>query len=117
MAAKRKISIKANLVWRDRLHSCEVNIVFLDNAGIQRVEVHDKDNLVVKLTLRVEHKATFVLVPLVLALVLILDALSGAIFGRDIRFVSFFSVLFGRNSSLFAPCLVRDDIFEPVELM
>jgi len=109
----QKNSINANLVWWDRLNSCEVNIVFLDNAGIQRVEVHDKDNLVIKLSLRIEHKATFIFV----LLVLVLGALSGAILRRDFRFIRFFRVLLGRNSSLFPPRLVRDDIFEPVELM
>ena len=110
-----KNSINANLVWRDRLNSCEVNIVFLDNAGIQRVEVHDKDNLVVKLSLRVEYKATFVLV--LLLVVLVLAALSDAIFGRNIRIFRIFRILLGRNSSLFPPCLVWDNIFEFVELM
>jgi hypothetical protein len=108
-------SIRANLVWRDGLNSCEVNIVLLDNAGVQRVEVHNKDNLVVKLSLRFEHKATFVLVLLVP--ILALRALPCAIFGHDIRLVPFFCVLLDRSRSLFSPGLVRDDIFEPVELV
>jgi hypothetical protein len=110
-----KASIRANFVWWDRLDSCKVNIVFLDNAGVQRVEVHNKDNLVVKLSLRFEHKATFVFILLVL--VLTLSAFSGAIFKRDICLMHFFRVLLGRNSGLFPPELVRDDIFELVELM
>ena len=97
------------------MNSCEVDIVFLDNAGIQRVEVHDKDNLVVKLTLRFEHKTTFVLVLLIL--ILVLGALSGTVFERDIGLISFFRVLPGRDRRFFSPCLVWDDIFEPVELM
>ncbi len=111
----KELSIRTNSVWWDRLDSREVNVVFLDNAGVQRVEVHDKDNLVVKLSLRFEHKATFVLIPVVL--VLVLGAFSGAVFRRHICLMSFFRVLLGSNSGLFPPGLVRDDIFELVELM
>ena len=35
-----------NLIVVILLHSCEVDIEFLDDAGIQRVKVHDKDKLV-----------------------------------------------------------------------
>jgi len=110
----KKTSIRTNFVWWDRLDGCEVNIIFLNNAGVQRVEVHNKDKFVVKLSLRFEHKATFVLIPIVL--VLVLGALSGAIFRRNICFMSF-RVLLGRSSGLFPPGLVRNDIFELVELM
>lgn len=97
------------------MDSCEVNIVFLDNAGIQRVEVHNKDKFVVKLSLRFEHKATLVLIPVIL--VLVLGALSGTVFRLDICLMSFFRVLLGRYSGLFSPGLVRDHIFELVKLM
>ena len=110
-----KPSIRTNFVWWDRLDSREVNIVFLDNAGVQRVEVHNKDNLVVKLSLRFKHKATFELIPVVL--VLVLGALYGAVFRRYICFTTFFRVLLGSNSGLFSPGFVRDDIFELVELV
>jgi hypothetical protein len=109
-----KCSIRTNLVWRNRLDGCEVNIVFLNNAGVQRVEVHNKDKFVVQLSLGFEHKATFVLILIIF--VLILGALSSAVLRRDICFMSF-RVLLGRNSGLFSPSLVRDDIFEFVELM
>ena len=99
------------------MDSREVNIVFLNNAGIKRVEVHNKDNLVVELSLRFEHKATFVLIPVVLVLALVLGALSGAVFRRYICLMTFFRVLLGGNSGLFPPGLVRDDIFEFVELV
>ena len=95
------------------MDSREVNIVFLNNAGIKRVEVHNKDNLVVKLSHRFEHKVTFVLRPVVLVLVLVLGALSSAVSRRYICLISF-CLLLGSNSGLFPPGLVRDDIFELV---
>lgn len=46
----------------DSLYGREINVVLLDNARIQRVEIHDQDILVPKATLWLKHQTTFVLV-------------------------------------------------------
>lgn len=84
--------------------SGEVDIVLLDDTWVQRVEVHDKDILVPKPSLRLEDQASLVLVPL------------------RFRHDSCGAVLilgFGLHCSggLLAPCLIRADVLEAMELV
>ena len=37
---------KTYLIIFDRLDCCEIDVVLLDDTGIQRVEVHDEDVLI-----------------------------------------------------------------------
>jgi hypothetical protein len=48
----------------DLVYRCEIDVVLLDNARIQGIEVHDQDILIPQAPPRLEHKATFVLIPL-----------------------------------------------------
>ena len=51
----------------DLFNSCEVNIVLLNDRGVQRIEVHDQNVFVPQTTFRFENQTTFVLVFLVFA--------------------------------------------------
>lgn len=87
------------------IHSRKVDIIFLNNAWVERIEIHDEDKLIPKTTLRLKHKTTLVLVPL---------AFRGLL--RRVRIIVISLQLDGCCCFL-APCLVRADILQAVKFM
>jgi hypothetical protein len=86
-----------------RLNSRKINIILLDDARIQRVEVHDKDELVPKATLRLEHQTTLIFVSLALRLLPRIHIVVVLRLDRGLGFLT--------------PLLVRTDILQSVELV
>jgi hypothetical protein len=89
---------------RSRYHSGEVDVILLDNARIQRIEVHHEDILVPEPSLRLKDETTLVLVPFTLV-----D--SSAIFTILIWFVLDY------GDRLLSELLVGANILETMEFM
>jgi hypothetical protein len=81
------------------IHCREVNVVLLDDAGVEGIEIHDQDVFVPQPSLGLEHKTTLILVALLLGL--------SSLLVLDFRF----------RLRLFPPCLVRANVLEPVEFV
>ena len=83
------------LILFDRFDGGEVDVKLLDDTRVQRVEVHDEDELVPQATFGLKHKTTFVLVLLalggfsasafIIVIVLILDSGFGFLSPRLVR--------------------------------
>jgi hypothetical protein len=60
---RRQKTARTTNIIVDSINGRKVNIVLLDDTRVKRVEIHDKDKLIPKSPLRLEDKATFVLIP------------------------------------------------------
>ncbi len=81
----------------NRFSGCEVDVVLLNDAGVQRVEIHDQDELVPKAALRFEDQATLVLV--------------------SFRFCVLVFLLYDVVCIRSAPALIRADVLQTMELV
>lgn len=88
----------------DRFYSGEINVVLLNDARIQRVEIHDENELVPETSVRLEHKTAFIFVSFAFLLAA----------STDTMLVLFRFFFHGRP---FPVCFVWTDIFESVEFV
>jgi len=79
----------------------EIDVIFLDDAGVERIEVHDKNEFVPQSTFRFEDETTLIFILLSLC-------------SRRIR-VSI--LLFDYRCCFLAVLLIWDDIFETVKFV
>ena len=96
-------SSKRTYLRLNRFDSGKVDIVFLDNTRVQRVEVHDKYVLVPETTLGFEDQTSLVLVPLALV--------------RSRGTVTIFGFRFHSDSGFLAPSLVWADVLQAMEFV
>ena len=101
---------RTHLVVVNRLDGGEIDVVFLDDTWVQRIEVHDEDEFVPQTPLWIEDETTLVLV--FLALGFLSAAATTTTFGFIVPII-----LCSCDFRALAPLFVGDDVLEPMELV